>query len=149
MAYRSTQYYKDNPRGARMAEGWNRGCVPKKIWYNEPKDEGKLPAIIINWENQEGEVATDFLYENSDRSNARVALLADIANVRWDEGATGRDIAEIFTANLFNVDIEVKWGKGDGAFIQEYAPSNSKPPAKQATPQPTNSAPKTRSKGAW
>jgi hypothetical protein len=138
MGYRPTSYYSENAGGERMHEGWNT-AVPTEIRYIDTKNG---PATVVKWKNDDGQVATDFLYETDMYgSNARIAALAEIAGINWAEEISGEDFANLLNTNLFKVAINIKYGKGDMAFIQEYKPMDNAPAkTPMPTPQPAKTA---------
>lgn len=138
---KSSQYYNDNPKGERLPEGWNTVTV-KQVKFRETKNGDTL---IVDMNDSDGKVAVDFLYIDDAGSNARINALAKIAGVSWNDGSTPEEVANLLTANLFNVDVEVVWGKGDMCFVRSYESSKgaAKAPA-QPTPQATQSAPRKR-----
>lgn len=138
---KSSQYYQDNPQGERLPEGWNTVTV-KNVKFRETKNGDTL---IVDLFDSEGRIAVDFLNIDDAGSNARIASLARISNCNWEASATPDDVANLLAANLFNVDVEIVWGKGDKCFVRSYESSKgTKQQATQAIPQPAQGAPRKR-----
>lgn len=135
---KSSQYYQENTQGERLQEGWNT-VTPKEIKYISTS---KGDCLLIKVGDEEGRVATDFLYDNGDH-NARIAQLAEIGGVTWNDGAPGDEVAKLLNESIFTLNVRVKWGQGDKCFIQEYGPAGAQKPTTQPQAQPTQAAPAT------
>lgn len=124
-----------------MQEGWNK-CTSKSVRYIDTK---KGPKFIFEWINESGETVSDWIAEEPDYyAGIRLKQLVEIADISWDEGTSGDEVARLFNDSLLNADVEVEWGNGDNAFVKSYAPSNTTTVASKPEPRPASSAPVNR-----